>query len=279
MNIKLPAMIKQMLASSEVRAYHHIWHLVRSERLWNSLTNEQRIELIGWEPTRFEREDGSGLDFLFMHREMIEMVNTHLHHIQDPNYAKVVGWDPIPFDHNDPTWEMPPLWNGADRVFELAKHPKTTEEYKRRVQTEFRNEDWLRSKSLDEVGSEMEWSIHGWMHLHWSERTPNNPWEESVDNDWLGAPFSSHVNDAFWKLHGFIDETVGLWEIANQTEADFSNAWTGAPGYLPEMKHTADPKILIDLGVEHKPLKIMTWKIPILEGVNEEDMVVDEIKI
>lgn len=280
MNIKLPLMVKQMLASSEVRTYHHIWHLVRSERQWNGLSDDQRTELIsrGWRPPRFENENGAGLDFLFMHREMIEMVNKHLHHLQDPTYTKVEGWNPIPFDHNDAIWKMPPLWQGADRVFEWAKHPDTTEEYKRRVDTEFRNDDWLRTKTLDEVGTEMEWSIHGWMHLHWSEKTLNNPWDESVSNDWLGAPFSSHVNDVFWKLHGFIDETIEVWENANQKVADFSDAWTGAPGYLPDMEHTAEPKLLIDLDVEHKPLRIMTWKVPIIEGVNEDEIIIEELE-
>ena len=153
---------------------------------------------------------------------------------------------------------MSPLWEGADRAFIWANHPNTTEEYKRMVETEFRNEDWLRSLPLDEVAWEMERTIHGWMHLHWSERIPYNPWEESVANDWLGAPFSSHVNDAFWKLHGFIDETITLWESANQKKAGFSSAWDGHSGYLPEMKHTANPKLLKKLDVKHKTLKIMT---------------------
>lgn len=279
MNTKLPPMIKQMLSASEVRAYHHIWHLVRNKTQWESLSDAQRNELVdlGWQPPRFERENGAGLDFFFMHQEMIEMVNDHLHHMPDPNYTKVEGWDPIPYAHDDQTWPMPPIWPGADRVFEWAKLPATTEIFKNRVENEFRNPEWLKSRSLDEVGTEMELTIHGWMHLHWSEQIPDDPWNESVENDWLGAPFSSHVNDVFWKLHGFVDETIAHWEEANQKKADFSNAWAGAPGYLPEMKHTANPKLLIDLDVKNKPIKIMTWKVPIIEGVNEEEIIIDEI--
>lgn len=278
MNTKLPPMIKSMLASAPVRAYHHLWHLVRNEENWNDLTMEQKAELgPDWVAPRFEQESGSGLDFLYMHRVMIKMVNDHLSHMPHPEYSKVEGWDPIPFNHNDETWPMPPLWEGAQRVFVWAKDIRTTEEFERRVSEEFRNIEWLKDQTLDSLGSELEWTIHGWMHLHWSERTPENPWDDAVDNDWLGAPYSSHVNDAFWKLHGFIDETIGLWEQATGNTADFSSAWSGAPGYLPEMRHTADPELLIKLDVQAKPLKIMTWKVPIIEGVNEDDIVIHSI--
>ena len=172
---------------------------------------------------------------------------------------------------------MPALWPGAPSFFAWAKHQNTTREYQNRIATAFRNENWLRSKSLDEVATEMEKSIHGWMHLHWSGQPPADPWNESIENDWLGAPFSSHVNDIFWKLHGFIDDTIEIWENANQQQADFSDGWTGATGYLPEMQHTANPQLLIELNVKNKPLRIMTWKVPILEGVNDKDITVDQL--
>jgi hypothetical protein len=279
MNIKLPPMIKSMLASAPVRAYHHLWHLVRNEDDWNSLTIEQKNELgPDWVAPRFEQESGGGLDFLYMHRVMIKMVNDHLSQMPDPNYSKVEGWNPIPFDHNDETWPMPLLWGGAHRAFAWAKNPLTSKDFKRRVLEEFRNEEWLKQQTLDVLGSELESTIHGWMHLHWSEKTPENPWEDSVENDWLGAPYSSHVNDAFWKLHGFIDETIDLWEQATGETADFSDSWAGASGYLPEMRHTADPELLMKLNVQARPLKIMTWKVPIIEGVNEEDIVIHSIE-
>jgi hypothetical protein len=33
--------------------------------------------------------------------------------------------------------------------------------------------------------------------------------------DWLGNPFSAHVNPTFWKLHGWIDDVVVDWLKAN----------------------------------------------------------------
>ncbi|ARU57247.1 hypothetical protein OLMES_3206 [Oleiphilus messinensis] len=280
MNTVLPPMIKSMLASAPVRTYHHLWHLVRNEQRWNGLTQTQRQELIdlGWTPPRFERQPGSGLDFLFMHREMIEMVNKHLAHMNDPNYTSVIGWNPIPYEHDDEVWPMPALWQGAERAFQWAKDPRTTEHFRNRVSNEFRNTTWVRGLSLDEYGSELEWTIHGWFHLHWSEQIPSDPWEDSPSNDWLGAPYSSHVNNAFWKLHGWIDESIAFWEQATGENADFSQAWAGAPGYLPEMAHTANPELMTKMNVREKPLSIMTWKVPIIEGVNEEDIVIHELE-
>lgn len=106
MNIELPVMIRNMLASPPMRAYHHLWHLVRNEQRWNELPPSERQELVDldWTPPRFEQQPGSGLDFLFMHREMIKMVNEHLYHSGDPNYLHVEGWNPIPYEHNDLTW-------------------------------------------------------------------------------------------------------------------------------------------------------------------------------
>ncbi|WP_422418398.1 hypothetical protein [Pseudomonas sp. GZD-222] len=279
MNTELPTMIREMLASPPMRAYHHLWHLVRNEKLWNELSAIEKQELIdqGWTPPRFEQQPGSGLDFLFMHRQMIEMVNKHLHHSGSPTYIQVEGWNPIPFEHNNQTWPMPALWPEADKAFVWAKDPRTTQHFSDRVTNEFRNPNWVKQFSLDEYGSELEWTVHGWLHLHWSEKVPDDPWSDSASNDWLGAPYSSHVNNAFWKLHGWIDDSISFWEKATNQQADFSDAWAGAPGYLPEMEHTADPRLMSKINVRKKPLRIMTWKVPIIEGVNEKNIVIHQL--
>ncbi len=279
---KLPLQIKQMLASEGVRTFHQLWHLVRSEANWNRLPEESREQLReeGWKAPRFEQDAGAGIDFLYMHRVMIQMVDEHLHHFPGP-YHKVEGWNPIPFQDNNADYPVPPNWPGADDAFATAKHPDMAELYKRRVAEQFRNDEWLRSKTLDEVGSEIEWTVHGWMHLRWSQRPAVDIWAAGVENDWLGAPFSSHVNDHFWKLHGWIDETIGAWERANNKVADLSVGWSGPTHGLPtHHAHSADPKFLKILKVkEQDNIKIMTWKIPILEGVNEKERIVKEVPL
>ncbi|WP_176702355.1 hypothetical protein [Paenibacillus sp. Mc5Re-14] len=69
----------------------------------------------------------------------------------------------------------------------------------------------------------MEFGIHGWMHLHWSSLPPPEAQNTLVpSNDRLGSPFSSHVNNHFWKLHGWIDDRIIVWEDALGTEANLS---------------------------------------------------------
>ena len=37
-----------------------------------------------------------------------------------------------------------------------------------------------------------------------------------AENDFLGDPFSSHVNPAFWAFHGWIDDRLNDWFLAHQ---------------------------------------------------------------
>ncbi|WP_418027935.1 hypothetical protein [Paenibacillus sp. JJ1722] len=71
------------------------------------------------------------------------------------------------------------------------------------------------------------------MHLHWSSLPP--PEAQNIldpSNDWLGSPFSSHVNNHFWKLHGWIEDRIIVWEDAHGTEANLSQGWDGSIGDL-----------------------------------------------
>ena len=279
MNTSLPDHLRAMLATREIRWFHHLWHFVRNEDAWNSLTVDERNELIdlGWQPPRFEQQAGAGHDFLFMHRQMIEMVNAFLMQHPSPDYEYVEAWDPIPFGHDDAVWPMPSIWANASNVFVWAKDPSTTAHYQGRSTQEFRNPAWLRQQTLDQLGNELEWSIHGWMHLHWANEPTTDPFDDSPTNDWLAQPFSSHVNDIFWKLHGWIDERIADWETATGQPADFSQAWAGAPGVLPGMDHSADERAFRAVRPNARPLRLMTWKVPIVEGVNKQEMVIREV--
>ncbi len=37
-----------------------------------------------------------------------------------------------------------------------------------------------------------------------------------AENDFLGDPFSSHVNPVFWAFHGWIDDRLNDWYLAHQ---------------------------------------------------------------
>ncbi|MGQ0486028.1 MAG: hypothetical protein ACT4SY_11845 [Hyphomicrobiales bacterium] len=182
----------------------------------------------GWQPPRFENQPGSGVDFLGMHREMIAHVNQALAAAGNASWPKVTGWSPIPWTENDADWPVP-AWPGALQPAIQARSPERVQQMKTLAQTRFQNPAWLSSVGLDRLGSEIEWTIHGWMHMRWSGPPFHDPQSADPANDWLYDPWSSHVNKTFWKLHGWIDERIGNWEQANSAVADLSNAWSGPP--------------------------------------------------
>lgn len=277
---EIPSSAKEKLASERVRMYHALWHFVRNKDSWNGLTDADRTELKDWTPTHFEQEPGGGIDFLYMHRQMIGMVNAwsqspnqdphHGIHHDHKNIEKsfVAGWLDIPWDHNDPIWPMPFVDLSATDMQEIFRNTKDvalTLAYKQRCIDRFQNREWLRTITIDSLGTELEFSIHGWFHMHWSQTPPANPNTLDETNDWLGSPFSSHVNKHFWKLHGWIDDRIKAWEDANGINADLSSGWDGPVDYLTGEPHSADPKFFKTLKFEKRPPMLMPWKDILLE--------------
>jgi hypothetical protein len=157
--------------------------------------------------------------------------------------ADLAAWNPIPWDHNDRTWPMPPDYPPGSHS--PWKQNEVTVEYRDEAQTQLLSLPWLRTLSLDALGIQIETGIHNWLHLHWSA----DPWYRGepgqdmndIRNDWLADPYSSHVNKHFWKLHGWIDDRVRDWGFANEEAPDLSSAWCGPP-------HTMDPKPVLTVG-------------------------------
>ena len=151
-------------------------------------------------------------------------------------------------------------------IFGRSKEQATTDFYRGRVSEAFQNREWLRSQSLDQLGTQIEFTIHGWMHMHWSPAPPENPNSLDETNDWLGSPFSSHVNRHFWKLHGWIDDRIYGWEDAHGEEADLSEGWDGPPDSLTDEPHSADPELFGVLRFEERSPLLMPWKDLLLEN-------------
>jgi hypothetical protein len=119
---------------------------------------------------------------------------------------------------------------------------------------QFQDANYLRSVSLDQLGIDMEWSIHGWMHMRWSGALAADAFAVDPDNDWLFFPWSSHVSKKFWKLHGWIDDRITDWANANGAEADLSDTWAGPTGVPGAMPHMADAELLKNLPHAKSPL-------------------------
>lgn len=283
----IPTAVRDRLASDRVRMYHALWHFVRNRAAWTGLSPDERQPLIdqGWTPPRFEREPLAGIDFLQMHRQMITMVNAwaaeepagghHGHggalggaHEHGAGAPFVVGWLDVPWNHEDPVWPMP-LVDLTDprnaQIFRDSKAPETTARYQQRCIDRFANRDWLRTVTIDAFATELEFSIHGWFHMHWSAPPPADPNSLDPANDWLGSPFSSHVNRHFWKLHGWIDDRIKAWEDANGQAADLSLGWDGPLDSVTGEMHSASPELFETLGFREREVLVMPWTDILLE--------------
>ena len=260
MRYDLPQSIKTNLAKPEVRLHHLLWHAIRNS--WHEFTESQRNEIRSkhpsWEPNipRFVVATSSpnenevqinleaGESFLYMHRKMIGLVNTQLAALKEP---QLVPWNDIP-ELNDPYYPVPNRVPDGD-----ADDPKSDAHLAVMKQRAARARDpiLLRAVSLAWLGAFIESAIHDFMHMRWAEnpgimnifpsfdptnldmQVPIQFHKESVD--YLGHPYSSHVNSTFWKLHGWIDKTIDHWRDANGLETIvWKDTWVGVIPAAPE---------------------------------------------
>jgi hypothetical protein len=202
----------------------------------------------------------SGEDFLYMHRQMIGDVNAILSQVGDSNYPRVQGWT-IPPAPDDQSYPVPPAWfdPGAQEQTPFASLERTKSDvfYQKRFrfwQRAFTDPTALRGMTLGALGITIEMTIHNAMHMRWSafpgsirpdplqgtgEIDPTGG--ETIGTEWdnprynfLGDTYSSHVNPIFWKLHGWIDDRIEDWKIANSVFGNdfWKGKWIGKmPGH------------------------------------------------
>jgi hypothetical protein len=258
----LPSAVVNMMAKREHRMHHWLWHEVRNG--WYDYPKDVQTKLddLGWRPPRPLMDEAgrpnlrsnAGEDFLYMHRRMIADVNAVLASVGDPNYKRVEGWTVVPAP-SDPNYPVPPAWfNPLIEPFlplsRLRRIKSDTYYYKRFVywQKLFADPGFLRRVSLGELGVLIELTIHNMMHLRWgappgsSFPSPQDPtMGETIPQEWddprydfLVETYSSHVNPIFWKLHGWIDDRVEDWRVANGAANDdfWNGTWVGPmPGH------------------------------------------------
>ncbi|MFG0216368.1 Tat pathway signal protein [Brevibacillus porteri] len=255
----LPQSVIQMMASKEHRLWHYLWHGLRNS--WEQLTPEERQSILdvypGWQPPRPAldsnrrplRDNNSGEDFLYMHREMIMMVNAVLANEGNPNYPWVQGWKKVPRP-GDSDYPVPPAYSIGDTDSDKFIQTSKTDFWTlfARLEERFMDLDFLRSVTLGQLGSDIEWSIHGGMHGRWSAESPmgyrpdsalnepvNDIWNQPEYN-WLFDTYSSHVNPIFWKMHGWVDDRIDDWKRANKIDDyEWKGTWMGDP--IPHGPH------------------------------------------
>lgn len=238
---------RAMLASEEHRLHHAVWHSVRG--MWFDLpqAKKQAIRALGWQPGHhLERpavrngapivDNGSGEDFLYMHRQMIAAVQAIY---QAAGKQPIRSWGGLPLPGGDPAlgFDVPPNWSQADestrRRLDVLKSDTYFWTSMRAADRGFKSAAYLSTLSLGALGATLEYNVHNDMHMRWSS-VPKDPatglplpggrastdfdpkWLDP-DYDFLGEFYSSHVNPVFWRLHGWVDDRIEDWFAAHET--------------------------------------------------------------
>ena len=286
-----PAQVKvigEIMASHPHRLYHALWHATRNG--WNQMSHDEQESLQNLSQTWGKhaplcKKNGkpfapdsfppSGEEFLYMHHGMIQMLNTAFAgNATTPRSIVLPGikaWKELPTP-NDPLWPIPtPIdENDQSKTYSTYDLMKSWSE-------ELHDPNFLKGKSLSYIGFLVENSIHNFMHMRWAKAplqgqdfSPLDPFlETSFLNDspfdapefnWLGTPYSAHVNPIFWKLHGWVDDTIPLWLTANGYEQISKDCSTHGPhcyqwrstweGEVPALKTTVNSEHFM-LGMHH----------------------------
>jgi hypothetical protein len=179
---------------------HLEWH---TERRWDRLPPAALAyaEHQGWTRAQHqEGEAGNGLEFLAMHRGMLQLLAEHDRSAR----PYLVGWTTPPTDPHD---LADPLPHGASTVFEpdmlaavdrLQHHLDSfasEDELGLYIETAFRPT----GEQRDAKATDRSAGIHNYLHNRFQD--PSSP----ID---LGNPAVNLLSARFWRLHGWIDH---LW--------------------------------------------------------------------
>jgi hypothetical protein len=226
----LPEEIVNEMAQRRHRFHYYLWHRVRNS--WSRL-NERERHAIGainpaWIPPRPAldemrrpiRDNNSGEDFLYMHRKLLASVNDILARINNPKHPCVQGWRRVP-QPEDTTYPVPDF---PDSGLKEIKSVKYFVEFIARWEKRYKDPDYLRSVTLGQLGSDIEFTIRNHMQMRWAAPSPvgyrpttviteriDARWDAPVYN-YLGDTYSSHVNPIFWKVHGWVDDRIEDWK-------------------------------------------------------------------
>ena len=97
-------------------------------------------------------------------------------------------------------------------------------------QEQFKDEAYLRTITLGELGARMELSVHNQMHIRWSAYPSSGTLlrnEKDIDRRWddpaydtLFDEYSSHVNPIFFRLHKWLDNRIEGWAEAHAADVE-----------------------------------------------------------
>ncbi len=211
--LMMPSGVVTYVKNNHWGMMHLEWH---TERQWNLLqaTDLAYAKKHGWTAAPIqEGEPGNGLEFLAMHRMMMQML------IEADPAAKpyFAGWTTPP---TDPLDKNDPLPGGATTPFddnmlvaigELENDlPKfaTDDDLGLYIETALRPT----AANPDNHSTDKSTGIHNYIHNRFAD--PNS----SID---MGDPTVNLQNKRFWRLHGWIDHVWSSWRAqAGETDSD-----------------------------------------------------------
>ena len=220
------------LADKTHREWHAIWHKIRREISADSINSfpPERSVIEGWqragwipantdEFVSLHRIGGplAGEDFFYMHRQMIKMLQIELANLGG---ACLSPWTALPNSVLDSKWPAPRAVEARNKEHVKAEQRMLDEIID--LAKDLRNPEYIRERTLSEFGNAVEAQIHGKLHLMYaSVRSGCRDVEtdDSIECDELTHDRSAHLNQYFWKLHGFIDQMIGEWlKVHGKTE-------------------------------------------------------------
>ncbi len=223
--------INGLVATRFHRLHHAFWHATRAGLEPSEMTRMVTAFGNSWadvhsvcpapeSDSKSSAYNPVGEDFLFMHRQMIEMLRAGFVSLGLPCIS---DWQHVPAVDE---WPLP------DDSTEGAKSPEAL----RQLQgwdTAFQNTEWLKSHSLSQLGWAVEFSLHNNLHMRYATDQPPTgfngvaetggaplPYDgiypvdwiyDDARYNWLADPYGAAVNPIFWKIHGYVDHLVGLW--------------------------------------------------------------------
>jgi hypothetical protein len=196
----------QWMEDHEWQAAHFEWHSIRRCNGGGSMSRINVCQHTDMIPTDQEcKSDGDGLQFLAMHRHMIQSLKQLF-----PNHQEQFdGFETFPQSAED----VPQQWRADWRAFsstELANAKIADEIAKPENLSRFPTEGafgrWLQCMAPTYSG------LHGSLHFKWV-RTQNT-------THGLGNQFTNIDNYMFWKLHGWIDKVWEKYRVAKGLTPD-----------------------------------------------------------
>lgn len=184
-------------------------------------------------------DNNSGEDFLYMNRWLIGQANEIYAAVNEP--PGVQGWRRVP-PPDDPDYPVPEF---PDSGLEALKSDYYYVRYLSKWERLYTDADYLRTVTLGQLGSQIEFTICNDLHLRWAApspvgyrptktaaRTIELHWDTPA-YDYLGDIYASHVNPLFWKLRGWVDGRVDDWARAHGIAGEpvWATGWIGATGF------------------------------------------------